>query len=250
MTFRELAKTSLLCVGSVVCHNKNSKIIYYHDVCGGVFYESPDTEILQGTPIETFKKHIEIIKKNGYTIVPVIHHPKFEIAIMFDDGYRGIWDNRQFFFDSDIKPTVFIAVDLIGKPSFLTKEEILELQKHGFIFQCHTWSHVSLADMSQVELKKELGDSKDYLTEMLGKEVTEICLPLGYYSDTLIGELKKYGYKKVYSSVPGCSSDKVAAIMETRNFCQTATPSQFKMIINGGLDMLRKRYIKLHYRVK
>ncbi len=246
----ELIKLLLLVIGKILYNNRKSKIVYYHDVCDKVFYESPDTDILQGTPINTFKEHVNIIKKKGYSIVPIITNAEREVSIMFDDGYRGIWDNRQYFYDNNIKPTIFLAVDLIGKPSFLNKEEILELQSHGFIFQCHSWSHIDLSGLTPEELKKELGESKECLSKLLGKEVTEICLPIGLYSDTLLRELKKYDYKKVYSSVPGNSSEKIAGFMETRNFCQTASPFEFKMIIMGGSEILRKRYENLHYQKK
>ncbi len=247
MNIKDYIRTTLYIIGRVICYNNNSKVLYYHDVCGTIFYKSPDTDVLQGTPIEIFKKHINIIKQKGYAIVPKISKKKYEVSIMFDDGYRGIWDNRQFFYDNGIKPTVFLAVELIGKPSFLSKDEILELQKHGFVFECHSWSHVSLGKLSAEALKKELGDSKEFLSKLLGKEVTEICLPLGHYSDILISELKNYDYKVVYSSVPGNSSEKVEGFMETRNFCQSASPFDFKMILDGGLSIFKKRYMRLHY---
>lgn len=247
---KKIVRIFLLILGRAFYFNKKSKIVYYHDVCDKVFYESPDTDILQGTPIRTFKEHVKVIKKKGYSIVPIITKAEQEVSIMFDDGYRGIWDNRQYFYDNNIKPTVFLAADLIGKPSFLNVEEILELQKHGFVFQCHSWSHIDLSGLTPEELKKELCDSKAYLSKILGKDVTEICLPIGFYSDTLLSELRKYNYKKIYSSVPGNNSQKVAGVMETRNFCQTATPLEFNLILSGGSEILRKHYESLHYQKK
>lgn len=246
MSALKIIKLALLSIGAVFASRKRSKILYYHDICSIRFYESPDTDVIMGTPIELFKKHIEIIKKRGYKIVQEISNDNLEVAIMFDDGYRGIWDNRDYFYENNIYPTVFLAVDLIGKPSFLNIEEILELQNHGFKFECHSWSHKSLAHLSHDEVKKELGDSKEYLTKILKKEVSEICLPLGYYSKTLLSELKNYGYKKVYSSIPGNYGEKISGVMETRNLCQFASTLEFKLILAGGGKILRRRYIKQH----
>ena len=45
------------------------------------------------TPIGMFKKHIQIIRDNGYEIVAEITKPKGQIEISFDDGFLGLFDN-------------------------------------------------------------------------------------------------------------------------------------------------------------
>lgn len=248
MNIQTFIKHCILYLGATVRCNCKSKILFYHDVCDKTFYKSLDTDILLGTPIDVFKAHILEIKKAGYKIVPKISNQYNEVAIMFDDGFRGIWDNRQFFYDENICPTVFLAVELIGKPGFLVKEEILDLQDHGFIFECHSWSHRDLSCLSAEEVKKELGDSKQYLSNLLNKEVSELCLPIGYFSDTLLEELPKYGYKKVYSSIPGTADEKIMGLIESRNLCQFASPFEVKLILKGGSSILKNRYFKQHYK--
>lgn len=235
-------------MGSALSPNNISKVLYYHDIFKERSYKSIDTGILLGTSLHLFEKHIAIIREQGYKIVPQIENDKNEVSIMFDDGFRGIWDNRQFFYDNQIYPTVFLAVDLIGKPGFLTVDEILELQQNGFIFQCHSWSHRDLSNLNAHDLEKELCDSKAFLSMLLRKDVSELCLPLGYFSKALLEELPKYGYRKVYSSIPGNSDEKIFNILETRNLCQFADPYEFRWILRGGANILRKRYIKLHYK--
>ena len=171
------------------------------------------------------------------------------MSILFDDGFRGIWDNRHFFYDNEIKPTVFLPVDYVGQVDrgILSLDEIHELQQHGFIFECHSWSHDPLDKKSDLELKKELGDSKVKLSNMLNREVTELCLPLGYFTDHLLTEIKKYGYKEVYSCIPGAFFLKTIGGMRRRNICQFASPTEFRLILRGGLDSLCSHYEKLHH---
>lgn len=234
---------------SIIHRNHKSKLLYYHDVCTGEGYRSLDTNELMGTNIELFKKHVQIIKEEGYRIVSRIIAPEGEVAILLDDGFRGIWDNRQFFYDNNIMPTVFLPVDYIGQVDrgILSIEEILELQQHGFIFECHSWSHERLDPKSDAELKKELGDSKEKLSEILQKEVTEICLPLGYFTDHLLDEVHKYGYQEVYSCIPGAYHEKAVGGMRRRNICQFASPTEFRLILRGGLEALGRHYEKLHH---
>lgn len=245
---KKVLRYILLLFGCLLNNNKRSKILYYHDVYSKNSYKSLDSDVLMGTSIELFKKHIAVIKEEGFDIVPKITNYKNQVAIMFDDGFRGVWDNRKFFYDNGIRPTIFLAVDLIGKSGFLDKDEILELQKHGFNFQCHSWSHCDLTELSHAELKKELHESKTYLSNLLGKEVSEICLPIGFFSDSLIDELKECHYSEVYSSSWGCYDSLVLGFMRPRNLCQFATPYEVKLMLHGGHEILRNRDIKMHYK--
>lgn len=141
--------------------------------------------------------------KEGFEIVQQITKPEKQVAIMLDDGFRGIYEVRDFFYENNIFPTIFLPAGHIGKKCLLSKNEILDLQSHGFRFECHSWSHSDLTLFSDEELKHELGDSKIFLNNLLGKNVNEICLPIGYFSDHLLQQLKLFGYKEVYSSIPG-----------------------------------------------
>jgi len=246
MKIRSLAKNSILWLGSISFHNYKSKIVFYHDVFKDQSYKSLDSDVLMGTSLDMFKEHLKEIEKEHFTIVPKITKTEGEVCIMLDDGFRGIWDNREFFYENKLRPTVFLAVDLIGKEGFLTPDEILELQEHGFIFECHSWSHTNLVEKTDEELEHELLDSKEYLSNLLKKDVTEICLPIGYFSQHLIKKCKDYGYKEIYSSIPGCYYDTIHDILRTRNLCQFASPFEVRLLLRGGGEILKGRYEQMH----
>ena len=236
-----------LWLGSLLHRNHASKILFYHDICGASSYKSLDSDVLMGTPLELFKKHLEVISEEGYKVVPRITNPENEVAIMLDDGFRGIWDNRQFFYERKICPTVFLAVDLIGKEGFLTVPEILELQSHGFIFECHSWTHTNLAMKTDAELQRELGEARSYLSQLLGKDVRELCLPIGYFSDHLVEAARAYGYSEIYSSIPGNYFDPVSCGLRARILCQFASPHEVRLQLRGGSGIISQRYEKLHH---
>lgn len=247
MSLNEIIKHGLMWVSSVLYKNHGSKILYYHDVYKTKNYKALDADIYMGTPLELFKQHIDIVKKEGYQIVPKITEPKGQIAIMFDDGFRGIWECRQFFYDNGIKPTVFLPSAFIGRTDLgmLSEEEILELQNHGFIFESHAWSHVQLTDFSDSELEHELKDSRKHLSKFLSKDVTGLCMPLGFFTPHIIDKIKDAGYKDIYSCIPGNYSDMPMGMI-TRNLCQYSSPSEVRLILRGGNSLLKNRYLKLH----
>jgi len=236
---KKTVKSVILTLGTQIYRNKKSKLLYYHDVYGKVCYTP------MGTSLELFEQHLEVIRKAGYTLVPRIKNPDSEVALLFDDGFRGIYDVRQFFYERNLQPTVFLAVKLIGQPGYLNREEIVELQDHGFIFESHGWSHSDMTQFDDLELKRELVESRQYLSDLLGKEVRELCLPIGYYSTHLIEKAFEAGYDTIYSSVPGNYDDKVEG-MRPRNLVQYASPHEVRLILRGGNTILRKHYINLH----
>ncbi len=240
---RSLIKQILLFISSIIYYNKKSKIIFYHDVYGDNKYTD------MGTSLSMFIKHIQAIIKEGFNIVPTIENQENEVMICFDDGFKGIYDTRSFFIENGIYPTVFLAVSLIGQPGYLNKKEILELQDAGFIFQCHAWSHTDLTQFTREELKRELNESRIILTRILQKPVDEICFPIGYFSQLVLNECIRYGYKKMYSSIPGNYYDHVLLEgLYTRNLLQFATPNEMKFVLHGGNELIKNKYINMHWK--
>ena len=236
---RNLIKYLLYLFGSVLYHNRKSKVLYYHDV------DSHYTEM--GTPFSLFKSHIKEIRDAGFEIVSKIDNEKDQVMIAFDDGWRGIYDYRGFFAKEGLKPTVFIAVELIGKPGYLTKEEIIELKSLGFIFQAHSWTHTGLPDHHGDDLKHEVYDSRLELEEMFSSPFVEICFPQGRYSDEVVDVCLRSGYRLMYTSLPGSYFDNMENKLIYRNLIQNTPTNQIRYILTGDVPYLRKRYLKQHY---
>lgn len=231
----------LLCVLSgALKRDRQSKVLFYHDVHSEVLHTDMSTDW------SLFLCHIDMIKKLGYKIVTHITKPMNQVMLCFDDGFRGIWDNRLFFFENSIYPTVFIAVDLIGKPGYLSLEEIRDLQTKGFIFQSHGWSHNNMTKLSTEDLRRELKDAKDKLEEITGAEMSAICFPQGYYSDKVLNMSHDAGYNKMYISEPSPYFAYGVDGVIPRYLVQDVSPIVLRGILNGGMDLWQPHYHKLH----
>lgn len=239
---KQIIKSIIIHLYAFFKGNRDSKIIYYHDVHKDVQYTD------MGTSLDLFKKHIEAIRKTGFEIVPKIKSQLNQIMICFDDGFKGIWDCREYFIQNKIFPTIFIAVDLIGKEGYLNIEEIRELQRIGFIFQSHTWSHKNLTKFTKEELNKELLGSKIELEKILGKSVTELCFPQGYFNDTVISVALESGYNTLYSSISGNYNTRIFPHTICRDLVQSYNDKLIIATIKGGCNIFQRRNITMHYR--
>ena len=245
---KQLIKQWLLQILSVICRNDGAKVIYYHDV--GASYTK------MGTPLALFKSHIESVHKNGFTFVSKLQEltgPK-QLLLCFDDGFRGVWDAREYFFKENLKPTIFIAVDLVGQSGFLTWDEIAELQRHGFQFESHTWRHRSLTECQDSEFEHELLDSRKYISEKLNHEVTSLCFPRGLFSSHILAACAAAGYDNLFTCIPGVVRDfhlpcDVRGMnLVPRNLVQSASSAEFKSVIQGGASVFKAHYFRRHFK--
>lgn len=216
-------------------HNHDSKVVYYHDI--GKRYTD------MGTDFGLFKKHISIIKKSGYEIVPSINQKEKQIMICFDDGWAGIYDYKDFLIANNIVPTIFIAVELIGKDGYLSISQIKEMINLGFQFESHTWTHKDLTTFSNEGLEHEIKDSKNKLENLFDIYISSICYPLGRFSYKIKVMCTSAGYKKQFTSIEGSYFDLEEEGLICRKCAQFATPFMFFLMLNSNSSIFKKKYI-------
>lgn len=235
---KTLLKQIIYFLSYLIHPNHDSKIIYYHDL--GTQYTD------MGTNLDLVSKHIDIIRHSGYEIVTEVSVREGQIMLCFDDGWKGLYDHRDFFLKRGITPTIFIAVDLIGKDGYMNEKQIKELMGLGFKFECHTWNHKNLTLFSDHELVHELKDSKEKLEQLFGRPFTSICYPQGRFSRHIHQLCKKYGFEKQYSSICGGYYDLEDKELICRNCAQFSSPREFKWMLNSTSHLFRHRFVNQH----
>jgi peptidoglycan/xylan/chitin deacetylase (PgdA/CDA1 family) len=237
----KIAKQILLQTFAMFVRDDGPKILYYHDVFAAKKY------YLHGTPLELFKQHFYWIMANGYVIKDKLPIHDKELMLTFDDGYKGLWDCREFFYEYNLKPTVFIAVDLVGQDRYLSWAEILELQRMGFNFQAHTWTHRRLTEIPHSDLEHELRDARLFLSDKLGEDVDQLCFPQGRFNSEIMELARGYGYRLFYSCIYGNADKRILPDLVCRQLVQEVGVGTLKAILRGGANPFWRRYYKLHY---
>lgn len=228
-------KTLLFLLYALVRRDARPKVVFYHDV--GM------SNTPMGTPRKMFWRHMSMVRKDD--------------VICFDDGFRGVWDEREEFKTQGIRPKMFVAPRLVGHDGYLNWDEIRELKRdYGFEFQCHSWSHQTLVgpmiDESPKEERtdawyhRELIESKEKISIEIGTTVNELCFPVGYFNDALIERCKDAGYRKAYVSYPGNVGND---FVQPRCIAQDLGVFGFWAMLRGGMNVFKRRYYRVHKRV-
>ena len=151
----------------------------------------------------TLEKQFQALKEGGYTPITfedLDHIEEIEKPVMltFDDGYD---DNYTELFpllqQYNIKATVFVIVNDLGKNHKLTKAQVREMSESGLVsIQSHTMSHGYLDGMYEKQLRHENYDSMIALARITGKQPFVLCYPTGKSSGTsrqITAEYYEYG---------------------------------------------------------
>jgi peptidoglycan/xylan/chitin deacetylase (PgdA/CDA1 family) len=145
--------------------------------------------------------------------------PSGEAALTFDDGFAALHEHllpviRQ----TGLPATVFLVaqtltphgqvVDWVDTPgteplSTLTLDQILEMQDAGVDFQSHSWAHLRLTELSEAECMTDLRDSRELLSDLLGRPVTLLAYPRGLHEAHVRRAAERAGYTHAFALPEG-----------------------------------------------
>jgi peptidoglycan/xylan/chitin deacetylase (PgdA/CDA1 family) len=115
--------------------------------------------------------------------------PESMVSFTFDVGYRNIYTKALPVLEKyDFKATLYVATNFIGKPGYISKEELQELARHRWWIGSYTVSAPLLTELSPQELWRELAESKATL-ESWGFQVVDFASPSNY-NESILAQIK------------------------------------------------------------
>jgi len=143
--------------------------------------------------------------------------PKRSVILTFDDGYD---DSYEYAFpllqQYGMTGTFYIVTDFVGRPGYLTWEQIQEMDAAGMQIAAHSATHADLSVVRAAELTRQLVEPKRALEEHLGHPVVHLAYPSGKYNTGTIVAAKAAGYKTAVTVVHGISHPSNAPYEVTR----------------------------------
>ncbi|HEX6715613.1 MAG TPA: polysaccharide deacetylase family protein [Pyrinomonadaceae bacterium] len=158
--------------------------------------------------------------------------PDRSVVLTFDDGYRNFLTGALPRLEArDMPVSVFLITDRIKTDSqshangwseaddetYLSWDEVKELQRHGVEFGSHTCSHPKLPEVGPAEAERELGASHETIASRLSQTAIPLAFPYGAYSEDVIAMTRALPYTCALTTDAGTNSSVTDPFVLRRN---------------------------------
>jgi peptidoglycan/xylan/chitin deacetylase (PgdA/CDA1 family) len=126
------------------------------------------------------------------------------VGLTFDDGYQDFLTAALPILERyGFTATVFIVAGLLGgenrwdggpRRPLLGKNELRDVMARGIEIGSHGMSHTKLAGLDRTTLLREVQDSRELLSGLLGEAVEGFCYPYGSLDEPAIQAVREAGY--------------------------------------------------------
>lgn len=126
------------------------------------------------------------------------------VLLTFDDGGASAYDPIASMLEQHgWRAHFFITTDWIGRPGFLTADQIRELDIRGHVIGSHSCSHPTrMSHISSERLLAEWSASTQRLAKIVNHPVTAASVPGGYYSRRVAEAAVEAGIETLFTSEP------------------------------------------------
>lgn len=155
------------------------------------------------------------------------------VSFSWDDG--AVEDLK--LMDMSLKfniPGIFFIPVTNEERKVMSVEDIKTLSNNNFEIGAHTYSHAYLTELSVEKAEDEIISGKDFLEQILGREVPHFCFPGGKYTRRLVETSKKY-FRSARTADTG-------ALMKTDSFLIKPT---FQFYNRGKISLIYNSLINI-----
>lgn len=205
---------SLLLISGLYLRTKYiNPVLMYHYVIEDKELAKRDKRVVT---TKAFEKQMHFLKVNNYNVISLEELgrllkekkdiPKNTVVITFDDGHLDNYENAYPILKKyGLPATMFVIVDSLSKPNFMTTEQIREMGESGLVaIGSHTLNHKHLPSITDGnQLKKEIYDSKEKLEAILNKPVKCFSYPIGGFNKKIRQMVIDAGYSVAVTTSPG-----------------------------------------------
>jgi peptidoglycan/xylan/chitin deacetylase (PgdA/CDA1 family) len=189
---------------SVILGKKQVPILCYHQIRD---WKPTDSKISRDyiVPPAAFAAQMRMLSDSGYHTITAdqlyaylisgARLPAKPIILSFDDtdldqftvaypemkkyGFKGLF---------------FIMTVSLGKPHYMSREQVRELSDDGNIIGSHTWDHHNVKKYEGSDWITQLDKPTKTLEQITGKNIRYFAYPFGLWNTAAFPELKKRGF--------------------------------------------------------
>ena len=159
-----------------------------------------------------FAAQADLLRANGYHSVDLDDIrayfagqeplPSKPVVITFDDGYSDLFTTAlPILAEHKFKAVAYIVSGFVGRPGYVTSDQVLQLDHSGIEIASHTVNHADLARSSAGSTMRELVDSKRWLEHLVGHPVIDFAYPSGKFNPQVVAEVQQAGYETAVTTM-------------------------------------------------
>jgi peptidoglycan/xylan/chitin deacetylase (PgdA/CDA1 family) len=130
------------------------------------------------------------------------------VGLTFDDGYEDFLHTALPILErTGFSATVFVVAGMLGKENtwqhrggprprlrLLGVSGVREVSERGMEIGSHTLTHPRLSGLNRRDLVREVSDSRQILSEIVGTPIDGFCYPYGNLDETAVQGVRETGY--------------------------------------------------------
>ncbi|MBC7903383.1 MAG: polysaccharide deacetylase family protein [Gemmatimonadaceae bacterium] len=197
------AVSSISASASEIIARKQVPILCYHQLRD---WKSSDSKMARDyiVPEETFKLQLKMLADSGYKTITAdqlynyLNHgaslPEKPVMLTYDDTDLDQFTLAKPEMDKyGFKGTFFIMTVSIGRPRYMSKEQIRQLADEGHDIGSHTWNHENVKKYTDKDWAIQIEKPIKVLEGITGMKVKYFAYPFGLWNPQAIPHLKEYG---------------------------------------------------------
>lgn len=230
--------------------NDTPLILMYHGIMTDSESLPPNREIgadLYDVSLENFRNQMAWIKERRYDITTYDGHiptGQEKIILTFDDGEMNNYTNAfPVLKEYNFPAYFFIIAKRVGKPGYMSWNELKQLKDAGMIIGSHGLSHEILTNLTDTQIEEELRASRKFLINNLETEINSLSIPRGFCNEKIIKIAHSVGYKHVFIS---------ERPVDLREICYERMAvkgnwsiQRFEQYVTGAIPLGEKIFIKI-----
>jgi peptidoglycan/xylan/chitin deacetylase (PgdA/CDA1 family) len=184
----------------------------FHDIVSDA--SSPTSDSFYRITASDFEALVSHLRRLGYQTVSSKAFrawqagsatlPERTVVLTFDDGHASHFEvAAPLLLRYRFTGTFFVTTGLIGKPGYLTWDQLRKLVFLGMEIGSHGATHRPLTALSSREVLNEMVSSKDLLAKRLGVPVQAMAAPGGFWNRAVASASQQAGYEAVWVSTIG-----------------------------------------------
>jgi peptidoglycan/xylan/chitin deacetylase (PgdA/CDA1 family) len=190
---------------AAILAKKQVPVLCYHHIRESQPGQSETYKTYSVSPSQ-FAAQMKALKDSGYeTILPdqlynyLVYNdelPAKPVMLTFDDSVEGPYTIGVPEMDKyGYKGVFFLMTISIGKPRYMTKDQIKDLVAKGHAIEAHTWDHHMVTKLKGDDFQKQFEGANKTIEDITGKKVTYFAYPFGIWGASVFPELEKAGYR-------------------------------------------------------